>query len=58
MTGDRVFVDDVRFYGKHGVTKAEQARESEPDTVSEQRARAAHVQEQRAVVQLTAEAIA
>lgn len=22
---DRVFVDDVRFYGQHGVTKAEQA---------------------------------
>jgi dihydroneopterin aldolase len=23
--GDRVFLDDVRFYGPHGVTKAEQA---------------------------------
>lgn len=25
MTGDRVLLDDVRFYGQHGISKAEQA---------------------------------
>ena len=25
MTDDRVLLDDVRFYGQHGISKAEQA---------------------------------